>query len=168
VQLVHNAAAAFSRVALYFENSLRKPDLALLPAAAAVVSRVESVGGKLVVESPAGVGLQWSGAALVDGKPWPVRNEKVLWLAAGAHTVESGPGSSKPAVVYFNGDLQSARYGVDGAIELAYRSQARAFAVLDRRPATVELDGVPVQPELCSAATIALPRGQHLVTIRTQ
>jgi hypothetical protein len=166
-QLVHAASAAFARVALYFENSLRKADLALLPAAAAVVSRFETVGGKLIVDSPAGVGLRWDGGALVDGRPWPVRDGKVLWLAAGAHSVEGGPRAPGPAVLHFNGDLRSARYTSEGCIELAYRSQARAFAVLDRPAVAVEVDGVSVQPDFYSTATLALPRGQHLVTIRT-
>ena len=60
-QLVHQAASSFDRVALYFENSLLAPDLALLPSAAAAVTRVERIGEKLVVESPAGVGVPWKG-----------------------------------------------------------------------------------------------------------
>src|SRR5205085_8640642 len=45
-QLVHIASRAFPRVALYFENSILPPDLQLLPAAAAVVNRVEHIGAK--------------------------------------------------------------------------------------------------------------------------
>ncbi len=167
-QLVHVASGAFHRVALYFENSLRRADLALLPAAAAAVGRVERVGPKLVVESAYGVGVQWSGPAVVDGRSWPVRNDRLVWLPAGAHAIEAGKSGGGPQVLDFNGELQSARYTADGRIELAYRSQARAFAVLDRRPVRVQLDGVEVQPDLCRPRTLVLPRGQHLVTIQTE
>src|SRR5262249_52906531 len=67
-QLVHKATASFSRVALYFENSLLPPDLNLLPSAAATVTRVERIGSKLVVESVSGVGIPWKGPARVDGE----------------------------------------------------------------------------------------------------
>ncbi len=60
-QLVHSASANFQRVALYFENSLLPPDLELLPAAAAAVTRIERLGPKTVVDSSAGVGLPWQG-----------------------------------------------------------------------------------------------------------
>jgi hypothetical protein len=167
-QLVHLSSTAFDRVALYFENSLRKPDLGLLPAAAAVVTRVEKIGPKLVVESPFGVGVPWDGPALVDGRPWPVRSDRLVWLPAGAHAIEPGPPGAAPRILDFNGDLQSARYGPNGSLELAYRSQARAFAVLDRPPVRVEVDGVEMQPDLCGPNVVVLPRGQHLVTIHTQ
>ncbi|HWQ56134.1 MAG TPA: hypothetical protein VN442_20780 [Bryobacteraceae bacterium] len=167
-QLVHTAASAFERVALYFENSLRRPDLALLPAAAAAVTRVEEIGPKLAVESPSGVGVPWSGPALVDGKLWPIRGERLLWLPVGAHMIEPGISGTASRVLDFNGELQSARYGRNGAIEVAYRSQARAFAVLERPAVRVELDGIEVQPDLCGTSTLVLPRGQHLVTIQTQ
>jgi hypothetical protein len=90
-QLVHEAAASFSRGALYFENSLAPADLKLLPSAAATVKRIERMGPKLVVESMTGVGIAWQGGAFVDGEPWPARDDETLWLPAGAHTVESAP-----------------------------------------------------------------------------
>ena len=43
-QLVHAASGSFARVALYFENSLLPVDLALLPSAAAAVTRFEHAG----------------------------------------------------------------------------------------------------------------------------
>jgi hypothetical protein len=85
-ELVHMASAAFPRVALYFENSILSPDLALLSAAASSVDRAVVVGGKLVVESRRGAGVPWHGPALVDGKPWPVLNDKTLWLPRDSQT----------------------------------------------------------------------------------
>jgi hypothetical protein len=168
LQLIHTAAQAFSRVALYFETSLRKVDLGLLPSAAAAVDRVERVGPKVVVNSPRGVGMAWKGPALVDGRRWPVTADGVVWLPAGTHAVEARPAASAPRVLDFNGDLQSARYGPGDEIEIAYHSQARAYAVMDRRPVAVEVDGESGQLDLCGTTTLRLPRGQHLVTIRTR
>jgi hypothetical protein len=70
----------------------------------------------------------------------------------------------------FNGDLKMAGSLSDG-LELAYQSSSRALAILDQRPAGLHIDGLerPL-PSVCSAppCTLLLPRGQHLVTIRTQ
>ncbi len=79
-ELVHSSAEAFPRVALYFESSILKQDLPLLASSSARGARAERVGGKLVVESDAGVGVAWSGPAIVDGRPWPVEDGRTLWL----------------------------------------------------------------------------------------
>ena len=168
-QLVHLASAAFPRVALYFENSIAAADVPLLPTAGAVVSRVERIGGKLAVESPFGVGVRWSGPVLVDGAPWPVAGPSVVWLPAGAHTIEPAPGPAAGArVIDFNGDLLSARYQKGGMVELSYRSASRALAVLDRKAVRVSVDGVESAIEYAGPLTLVMPRGQHLVTIETQ
>ena len=167
-EVVHSAAGAFAQVALYFENSILKPDLALLPASAAVVRNVEANGARLTIDAPHGVAMRWSGPALVDGQPWPVASDTLLYLPAGVHTVE--PGSDPPPlrVAYFNGELASAQV-VDGrTVEMAYQSSARAFAVLNHKPARVEIDGAQSALELAAPDTITLPRGQHLVTIHTE
>ena len=167
-EVVHSAAGAFAQVALYFENSILAPDLSLLPAAAAVVSRAETVGGKLMVDSPHGVALRWSGPALVDDLPWPVQSGSLLLLPAGAHSV--APGAAAPAlqVTHFNGELTSAQAMGADAVELSYRSSARACAILNRKPARVEIDGAETAPDPAGPNALFLPRGQHLVTIHTE
>ena len=164
-QLVHQAAASFDRVAVYFESSLAPADLALLPAAAAAVARVERVGGKLVVESPRGVGVPWKGPAVVDGQPWPVADAETVWLPAGAHAVEADSGTDDFRVVAFNGTLKSARREGKGRVELAYSSQSRAIAVLSAAAGRVEIDGAAAEPALAGPVTLLLPRGQHVVAI---
>ncbi len=167
-EVVHAAAGAFAQVALYAENSVLNPDLALLPAAAAVVSRAESIGGKLIVDAPHGVALRWSGPALVDGQPWPAAGESLLYLPAGAHSVEAGGESPALRVTYFNGELTSAE-AVDGhAIEISYKSAARACAVLSRKPARVEIDGAESALQSAGPNTLFLPRGQHIVAIHAE
>jgi len=167
-EVVHSAAGAFSQVALYFENSILAPDLSLLPASAAVVTRAEAVGPRLMVDSPHGVALRWTGPAIVDGQPWPVQNGSLLFLPAGAHAVEAGAESPTLRVTNFNGELASAQSLETHAVELAYKSSARAFAVLNRRPVRVEIDGSDTTPDPAGPNAIFLPRGQHLVTIRSE
>ena len=164
-EVVHSAAGAFAQVALYFENSILPPDLALLPAAAAVVTRAEVIGPKLMVDSPRGVAMRWSGPALVDGQPWPVESDALLFLPAGAHSVEAGGQTPAVRVIRFNGELISAESINGHAVELAYKSSARAFAVLNRKPVRVEIDGAEGAPEAAGPNAIRLPRGQHIVTI---
>ena len=164
-ELVHQAAIGFERVALYFESSLQAPDLALLPAAAAAVSRVEGSGGKTVVDSAAGVGVPWSGAALVDGRAWPVSDGGTVWLPAGAHTLEAAPERTAPRLLRLNGDLRTARISGPSAIEFSYQSTARAIGVLDRAPLRLKIDGAEQPPTLAGPKTLMLPRGQHTIVI---
>jgi hypothetical protein len=164
-ELVHRASVGFQRVALYFESSLQAPDLKLLPSAAAAVSRMEISGGKTMVESAAGVGIPWKGAALVDGKQWPVADGETVWLPAGAHALEAAPEGAAPRVMRLTADLKTARISSRTAVEFSYQSGARAIAILDRPPIRLKIDGADRQPTLAGPKTLMLPRGQHSVVV---
>jgi hypothetical protein len=165
-QLVQLSSRAFSRVALYFENSIRKVDLALLTSAAARVDRIDRVAGRLVIDSKFGTGIPWSGSAKVNGRLWPVASPDTLWLPPGPVAIE--PSSTAPPlrVLDFNGDLKTAS-ALPDSVELSYHSAHRAIAVLDRLPAIVEVDGSPIAADWLSAAgrhSLLLPKGQHVVS----
>lgn len=162
LQLVHLAAGAFARVALYFESSLAAPDLPWLGAAAAHVTRLERAAGKTVVEAKSPAGIPWAGPALVNGKPWPVRSDETLWLPPGLHAVEPAAEATPLRILDFGGDLLSASATRQG-IEISYRSATRAVVLLDRAPRAVEVDGEPIS--FAPGARLVLPRGQHIVTI---
>jgi len=162
-QLIHQAAAGFPRVALYFENSLLSPDLPLLPSAAAAVTRLEKIGPKTVADSPSGFGLPWKGPAAVDGQPWPALDGHAIWLPAGPHSVEPAPVPAPLRLLALNGDLRAARVLSSSSIEFSYQSSARAIAIFDRTPATLEIDGAAAPPP--SSTFVLLPRGQHVVTV---
>lgn len=161
-QLVHASSTAFPRVALYFENSIAKADLPLLGASAAVVERAENVNGKLGVASPRGVGVEWTGAAMVDGKRWPVASKGTVWLPRGAHTIE--PSSVEPPLqlIDLNAELKAAT-SLSNGLEFVYQSSARAFAILDREAGRVEIDGEAA--DVREGVLLKLPRGQHIVTV---
>ena len=164
-QLVHLASASFPRVALYFENSILPPDLPLLGAAAAAPDALEASGGELVVESKQNVGVSWEGPALVNGKPWPVRDDTTVWLPPGAHAIAPANRDVRWRVLDFNGTLRSASETPAG-VEFAYESSSRAIAVLNFRPSRVELDGVEMKADAIESGgrfVVMLPRGQHLV-----
>src|SRR5262249_17496434 len=146
-QLVRHAAASFPRVALYFENSLLPPDLKLLPSAAAAVARIETLGPKLVVQSPSPVGIAWKGPAKVDDLPWPIRDAQTLWRPAGSHTIQAAQAPA-PRLVYLNADLKSARVVSADSIEFTYQSQSRAIALADRPIRKVQIDGEDAPPTL--------------------
>jgi hypothetical protein len=162
-QLIHQASLAFPKVALYFESSLSPVDLPLLSSAAASVEKVEASGAKLVIQSRGGAGVLFDGPALVDGKPWPVASDTMVWLPGGSHSVEPGSKGVGLRVTGFNGELKSAS-GTATGVQLAYRSSARALATVEPLPRRVEVDGAEVQP-LMSGNVIFLPRGQHLVAL---
>jgi hypothetical protein len=165
-ELVHLAAGAFARVALYFENSILAPDLKFLPGAAAEVRRLEKAGSKWTVESAGGVGVSWLGGAAVDGKPWPLADDSTVWLPAGVHTIE--PASAHGGrILDFNGEAQTAEILAGGELQLAYSSASRAIAILEKRPTRIEVDGVAAADVLASGANWALmlPRGKHTVKI---
>ena len=163
-ELVHTAANAFPRVALYFEYSLSRHDLPLLSSAAAGVDKASQGNGGLSVESRRGVGVSWTGPALVDGKPWPLASDTTVWLPRGAHTITVAAQRPPLRVLDFNGDVTMAAVIPQG-IEFAYQSSARAMAMLERAPARVQIDGVDQAPAMLGNVLL-LPRGQHLVTLR--
>jgi hypothetical protein len=171
-QLVHLAAQSFSRVALYFENSILTPDLPLLASAAASVEKAEQNGSRLVIESHNCVGVPWQGPALVNGHLWPVRSETTLWLPPGPNVIEPAPAASvsKDAalrMVDFSGDLRSASVITDG-LRFTYSSSARALALVNARPRKLEIDGAPSTPKLGPSGAgfvLTLPKGEHVVQL---
>jgi len=165
LQIVHQAARNFQRVALYFENSLLPPDLRLLPSAASAVTRMERSGRQVTVDSLAGVGLPWKGPALVDRQPWPVADDETVWLPAGLHTLEPGPPSGAPRVLRLNGEVQRARALSGSAVEVTYDSNARVAALLDRAVVSVRVDGASGAARGPGTQRVVLPRGHHVAVI---
>jgi hypothetical protein len=162
-QLVHQAALNFTRVALYFENSILPADWGLLGASAAPIERVEQTGSKLTIQSRRATGVNWQGPVMVDGKLWPVTDGSTVWLPAGTHSVEPSPDLPPLRITALNAELKSAA-ATATSVEFAYRSSARALASLDQIPAHVSIDGVEIQPHF-EGQVLLLPRGQHLVTL---
>jgi hypothetical protein len=161
--LVHVASTAFPRVALYFENSILKPDLALLAASSAVVTRYSRDGQRISIDSPMGVEFNWtSEAALVDGKPWPARSATALNLPAGSHVVEAAPKREGISLIDLNAKLRSASIESGSRVTFEYSSDSRAIARFDRKPSRLEVDGAPAS---ATDSVVLLPRGDHRVTV---
>ncbi len=160
--LLHLASGAFHRVALYFENSILPADLPLLSSAAAAVERAERSGDKLTLTARENVGVAWSGPAMLDGRPWPVGSDRVVWLPPGQHAIESA--AVKPALrlLDLNAELNSAT-AIAGGMEFSYSSNARALALFETPPESFEIDGAEAHPVMIGNVAI-LPRGQHVVT----
>lgn len=168
VQLVHEASAQFSRVAVYFENSLQPVDLNLLPSAAAAVSRIERLGPGFVINSVYGVGVPWHDGASVDGQPWPVADGETLWVPAGSHAIQSIPRTPGLRLVRLNGELKAARLLSPAEIEFSYESSSRAIAVFDRPVRRIEIDGAGHRMSSAEQATVLLPPGQHIIRVIAQ
>lgn len=166
-ELIHIASESFARVAYYLIYSISPIDMPLMPQAAAVVTRAESSGDGLSIETPYGVGVRWAGPASLDGHPWPVQDGERIWLPPGKHTIAPTGAAPAARVLDFNGDLESAT--ADGNhLELTYSSDSRAFAKLDREPVSLLVDGSAAPLEFTPVDTaymVRLPRGQHRIAI---
>ena len=129
LELVHQAASSFARVALYFENSLERQDLRLIPAAATTAKLAQDRNGVFRVEATEDTRVAWTGPVALDGKPWPIANDKSVLAPAGKHTLETS--GARPAVLIsdFNGEIRTAVAATDRA-DLSYTSRSRAVAVL--------------------------------------
>ena len=163
LELVHEAAASFGRVALYFENSLEKQDLALLPAAATTATEKSLAVDELATEATEPTRVTWSGPVEVDGKPWPLQSDGYVLAPAGKHLLRAG--MSKPALTIsdFNGDVHSA-IASGSQVELSYESRSRAIAMLSSPVMKIEVDGVALPLPSPDTRSILLPAGEHLVT----
>ena len=149
------------RVALYFENSILPPDWQLLGSAAANVSKLEGHAASLTIASREGVGLAWPDQALVDGRPWPVRDGATIWLTPGEHVISPSTQELPLELRDFNGTLRTAAV-VPGGLTFSYESNSRALATLSAHPKHVEVDGEVF--DLATGLVLLLPRGQHIVT----
>ncbi len=168
-ELVHLASSAFHRVALYFENSILKPDLQLLPASSAVVTSVVQEKRKVTVDSPYGVEMRWPGeGALVDGQPWPAISNGMIRLPAGVHVVEPAPRRDAVRLVDLNAALRRAAYDQSKRLQFEYTSESRAIARFDRPPQRLEVGGVPVAVQCRDTVgcAVLLPRGAHKVLVQ--
>ena len=179
-ELVHMAATAFPRVALYFENSILKPDLPLLAAASAVVTAYaqDKTSHRISIDAATDVELTWPApGALVDGKPWPFQAKNTVRLTAGAHVLDPAPKREGISVSDLNATLRSA--SVDGKrLRFRYQSDSRAIVRFDGKPAAMEVDNEAFAPACLKPAftesglaenndcTVLLPRGEHDVTAR--
>ncbi len=163
-ELIHIAAQSFATVMFYYTGSITPAEAPLLPAASAVVTRCERSGDGLLLESPYGVGVRWSGPVTLDGAPWPVRDAERVWVPAGRHVLRAAQTAPPVSVTDFTGALTSAAADA-GGVNLSYRSTARAFVRLDRKPIRLTVDGRPAQLDLSGDFVVHLPRGSHRVRV---
>jgi hypothetical protein len=163
LELVHEAAASFSRVALYFENSLELQDLALLSTAATTAKAVSSGVDEIDVDAAEPTRVAWRGPVEIDGKIWPLQNTDSVLTPAGKHRLT--PATARPAVTLtdFNGDVRSASSSTN-RVNVAYASRSRAIATLGSPVSSVEVDGALLPLADARGPVILLPAGQHVVT----
>ncbi len=125
-QLIHEAAASFDQVALYFEYSLRPIDLPLLGAATARLEAWQQSEEGLRVKLGAPAKVRWQGPAKVNGWTWPITDGEWLHLPAGQWTIERAEAEAPLRVVDTNARLE----GVvckDEICEVKFTSRAGAW-----------------------------------------
>ncbi len=169
-QEIQTAAASFSRIALYFESSIRRPDWPLLGAAAALAGGLQQNGGTLRVQAAAPLGVIWKGPVKVNGAPWPVQDSVAAWLPAGEHQLEEGLELPSILLLDLNADLKAA--SIQGnTLTFAYESQSRALAQISQAPKTLTIDGQRTEPQIWmfdEMWILVLPRGQHVISVTAE
>jgi hypothetical protein len=165
-QLFYNAGRNFQTVMMYSEQTMLPQDSKFVACSLAPKTEAGFVDRELRIQAPMPViyrsGFK-QGEFHVDGNLWPCADGEDLLLPAGSHSIWAAgdTGAKKPRLIKLNGNLQSARYAGDQAIEFSYNSIGRAIAIFDRTPKTLRIDD-------SSPATIAspwsmLPRGRHKI-----
>lgn len=164
-EAVHQAASSFSRVALYFENSLEKQDLSLLPAAATTAQVSQPAPDELEVNAPGMTRIDWQGLVEIDGKQWPIQNDKTVLVPSGKHYLRAGIAQPAVTLADFNGQIRSAAT-TDHGLDLSYTSASRAIVLLGSPVSSIELDGSVYWTAVKGdpSNTVLLPSGQHLLT----
>ncbi len=165
LELVHEATASFHRVALYFENSLEKQDLALLPSAATTATVTEKSVDEMEIDASEPTRVLWQGPVEVDGKLWPMKSEQSVLAPAGRHRLSTGTGEAAVIIADFNGEIRSAVASQE-SVDVSYSSRSRAIALFGSPVSSVEIDGAPLWKRVADQPTmsIVLPAGQHVVT----
>lgn len=166
-RLVHAAARAFPRVALYFEHVLATEDLPFLAAAALPEVAARREGAGVVVESARPVGIAWSGPARVNGSAWAARDDDTVWLPQGRHVLEPGREDPPLRLQYLSGELRQLQSAGD-RLSFHYRSEARVIANFNQAPDKLWIDDEQTAAPVYQAAQgfyLLLPAGEHLVTV---
>jgi hypothetical protein len=107
---------------------------------------------------------------VVNGHPWPVRDDQTLWIPAGTNVIEPAQKEAALRVLDFNGNLRSASYVASG-IRLSYQSNGHALAILNAQPRKLDIDGAAVNAKALPSGSnflLMLPRGQHVIQIDSQ
>jgi tetratricopeptide (TPR) repeat protein len=172
LQLINVARNSFRTVMLYAENSILPPDIPMLAPASASVSELTIAPNNMRVDSRYGVGVRWAGPAFVDGKAWAYSDGGVVWLPAGQHVITRPPRNAvrpRTRLVDFNGEIKTVTATARG-LDLTFKAEARAIAILDRTPVTMRIDGVVTAMETlkrADATVVLLPGGSHKVEFVT-
>lgn len=164
-QLVHQASQSFSHVALYFENSIERQDLGLLPVAAANGKMTQPEPDEINVDAPQSIRIAWRGPVELDGRPWPLKDREDVIVPSGAHRLSAGVSDPPVTISAFNGNIRSV--AIDGdSVELSYVNTTRALACLASPVASIDVDGSPYwKPDSSGVQTpIVLPAGEHVVS----
>lgn len=163
LELVHQAAVSFGRVAVYFENSLEKHDLSLLPAAATSAQVREYGPDEMDVDAEALTRVAWQGPAEIDGKIWPVQDSNFVLAPSGKHRLSAAVEKPSLTIKDFNGEIRSA-LSTDKQVDVSYESRTRAIAVLSSAVSRIEVDGEPYKIYGGETGAVLLPSGQHVVS----
>ena len=163
-ELLHQAAVSFGQVALYFENSLERQDLALLPAAATSAEVDVKNVDELDVKAPETTRIAWQGPVEVDGHVWPLQSKVFVLSPGGAHRLTAGIAQPVITICDFNGQIRTAAASKK-QVDVGYDSRTRAIALLTAPVSGIEVDGAPYSNASGSGnGAVMLPAGQHIVS----
>jgi len=118
-----------------------------------------------VVDAPDSARVTWHGPVTLDGRTWPIQNDRAVIMPLGKHRLATAPKAPAISLTDFNGELRGASVS-STETSVSYSSRSRAVATLTSKISMIEVDGIPfwkagTEP---SPSSFLLPAGQHLVT----
>jgi hypothetical protein len=178
-QSVLAAASASGRVGIYSEGTVAFEDLQTLAHVLGSDAQLEPAGNAWRVEAARPVLLAAPGAwheFRVDGAPWPGWGEQQVLIPAGSHLIRAAAHERSlvdTSVLDFRlkrfvGQIESLR-STERGLQLVYDSFSRSFALFNREPFEIRIDGqvlAAVEPlAFMRHWSVRLPSGRHTVDV---
>jgi hypothetical protein len=164
LELFYHAGHHFQTVMMYAEQTMLPQDAGLVSCAVSPEIGVEAMDSSIRLNAPASFiynsGLERTDF-YVDDIAWPCVEHGEALMPTGSHALSIARNAwpARPHLIKLNGNLVGARYVSDKVLEFSYNSKARAIAIFDHMPKSLQVDSAAAA--IPSTSWVMLPRGSH-------
>lgn len=178
-QMVNSAAIGAPRFTIYSEATCNPQDMSYFSYASSAPVKYEYTQNGYIVNSPYSFVLQLPSSVKViqvDGEDVIGYRENNFLIPAGDHNITVSENSSEfstvelqPQLLSFTGNLMDIKYDMR-QVNFSYTSYERAYAMFNREPTAITLDGKDYQFKVLTGNdgfAVMLPSGNHKVEVVT-